>query len=216
MEKGKLSDNLNYLLELLRKEGIDNEKILTAISKVPRENFVSETQQEYAYENRPLPIPCGQTISQPYTVAFMLLLLEVKPAEKILEVGTGSGYEAALLAELGANVYTIERIPELANYAQRNIKKLGYKVDISVGDGTLGLEDKAPFDGIIVSAAAPSVPESLTVQLKPEGKIVIPVGDRFSQKILCGKKISVGRKFLMEYSSYENFVFVPLIGKDGF
>lgn len=216
MESASQPDNLHFLLNLLRKEGIRNYKVLDAISKVPRENFISESENKYAYENRPLPIPFGQTISQPFTVAFMLSLLDVKPGEKILEIGTGSGYEAALLSELGAIVYTVERIPGLAEYAKKNLEKLNYNIDILVGDGSLGLDEYSPYDGIIVSAAAPAIPKSLISQLKIGGNIVIPVGDRFSQKIYHGNKILSYGKPEMEYNVYHNFVFVPLIGKEGF
>ena len=208
--------------EKLRKEmvetqliprGIKNEKVLKAMLKIPRHLFVPENQREYAYEDGPLPIGHGQTISQPYMVAKMTELLEPDENKRVLEIGTGCGYQTAVLAEICKEVYTIERIPELMEMAKENLKKLGYNnVYFKVGDGTLGWPEYAPYDGIIVTAGAPKIPESLKEQLKEDGGIlVIPVGDRFTQSLM-----KVTRKG--NYFDIENLffcAFVPLIGEEG-
>ena len=208
--------------EKLRKEmvetqliprGIKNEKVLKAMLKIPRHLFVPENQREYAYEDGPLPIGHGQTISQPYMVAKMTELLEPDENKRVLEIGTGCGYQTAVLAEICKEVYTIERIPELMEMAKENLKKLGYNnVYFKVGDGTLGWPEYAPYDGIIVTAGAPKIPESLKQQLSKDGGIlVIPVGDRFTQSLM-----KVTRKG--NYFDIENLffcAFVPLIGEEG-
>ena len=150
--------------------------MLEAMGRVPRELFVPEQERRRAYADAALPIGHGQTISQPYMVARIAEALTLRPGERVLDVGTGSGYQAAVLAELGANVVTIERIPELAEQARESLAAAGYDVDVRVGDGTLGIPELAPFDAIAVAAAAPAFPETLYEQLRPRGRLVVPVG----------------------------------------
>lgn len=192
--------------------GIKDERVLAAMRKVPRHLFVPEHIRHSAYEDMALPIGENQTISQPYMVAIMTELLELQGNEKVLEVGTGSGYQAAILAELAKEVYTIERFSSLAEEARKRLIELGYtNVHVIVGDGTKGLEEKAPFDRIIVTAAAPKIPEPLINQLNENGIIVTPVGERFSQILVKGKKER--GKLIEEY--HTPCVFVPLVGEHG-
>ncbi len=209
---GKFDDERKAMVELLRKRGIKNENVLKAMEKVPRHLFVPEALIHYAYEDSALPIGCSQTISQPYTVAFMTEALEIKPGDKILEVGTGSGYQAAILAEMGAKVFTIERIEELLKTALETLSKLGYDVIGTVGDGSVGWSEFAPYDGIIVTAAAPKIPKSLIKQLKINGRLVIPIGDLEIQELYIVKKIDEGK---LDIKKKFGFKFVPLIGKEG-
>ena len=169
----------------LRARGISNQRILEAMLRVPRHEFVPEVLQAEAYEDHPLPIGEGQTISQPYVVAVMLDALQLVPTDIVLEIGTGSGYVTALLAELAAQVFSVERHAALATKAQAVLAALGYKnVHIFTGDGTLGLPAYAPFDAILVSAAAPEVPPALLTQLRDGGRMMIPVGTADSQQLL--------------------------------
>jgi protein-L-isoaspartate(D-aspartate) O-methyltransferase len=192
--------------------GIKDERVLRAMRKVQRHVFMPETMRSAAYEDRAAPIGEGQTISQPYMVAIMSELLELTGAEKVLEIGTGSGYQAAILGELAGEVYTIERVSALAESAGKTLESLGYKnVHVYAGDGTLGLEEKAPFDRIIITAAAPTIPVPLMHQLKEDGVLVVPVGERFSQVLLKGRKV----KGSLVKESYTNCAFVPLIGEYG-
>lgn len=192
--------------------GIKDERVLAAMRKVPRHLFVPEFIRHSAYEDMALPIGENQTISQPYMVAIMTELLELKGDEKVLEIGTGSGYQAAILAELAKEVYTIERFPSLAEEARKRLTELGYNnVYVIVGDGTIGLEEKSPFDRIIVTAAAPKIPEPLINQLSENGIIVTPVGERFSQILVKGRKEK--GKLIEEY--HTPCVFVPLVGEYG-
>ena len=197
----------------IKRRGVRDENVLNAMRKVPRHEFVPKSQIEFAYSDTPLPIGCGQTISQPYMVAVMTELLKPNKNKKILEIGTGCGYQTAILAEICKEVYTIERIPELTEMAKRNLKKLGYNnVFFKTGDGTIGWKEFSPFDGIIVTAGAPSVPESLKHQLSKNGGIlVIPVGDRFTQSLL---KITRKENY---FHADTHFLcqFVPLIGEEG-
>lgn len=198
-----------------------NPKVIKALLKVPRELFVPPHLREYAYVDTPLPIGKGQTISAIHMVALMTEELDPQPGDRVLEVGTGSGYHAAVLAEIVAvqdtskrgHVYTIERIPELAEFARRNLEKAGYAehVTVIVGDGTLGHPERAPYDRIIVTAAAPKVPEPLLEQLADGGRMVIPVGDLYLQRLLIIEKhgSSIHKKWGIEC------VFVPLIGEYG-
>ena len=168
----------------LRSRGVRDERVLRAMEKIPRHLFVEEGLRDQAYSDHPLPIGERQTISQPYIVALMTEALSLEGTEKILEVGTGSGYQAAVLAELADRVFSIERIAKMADRARRILGSLRYSnVLIKVGDGTYGWKDEAPFDGIIVTAGAPKVPETLVAQLAVGGRLVIPVGDRFTQTL---------------------------------
>ena len=191
--------------------GIRDRKVIEAFLVVPREKFVPENLKESAYDDTPLPIGEGQTISQPYIVALMTELLQLKEKEKVLEVGTGSGYQAAILSEIGCEVYSVERISTLATKAGKILQQLGYNVKIKIGDGTLGWEEYAPYDGIIVTAGGPKIPQSLLTQLKEGGRIVMPVGDMFSQDLIRVTKIK--GKFRKE--NFGGCQFVPLKGKEG-
>ena len=192
--------------------GIKDERVLRAMRKVPRHLFMPESVRDSAYEDMAMSIGEGQTISQPYMVAIMTELLEMTGAEKVLEIGTGSGYQAAILAELAAEVYTMERIAALADRASERLKALGYEnIHVVIGDGTIGLRNTAPFDRIIITAAAPTLPAPLISQLKEGGIIVAPVGERFSQNLLKGRKVK--DQLAEEY--HTPCVFVPLIGEHG-
>jgi protein-L-isoaspartate(D-aspartate) O-methyltransferase len=173
----------------LKPRGIRDERVLAAMAKVPREEFVPVDQRVDAYEDAPLPIGYDQTISQPYIVAFMTEQLQPKPGDRILEVGTGSGYQAAILADLVADVYTIEIVEPLTKTAEAALQRLGYKnVHLKVGDGYQGWPEEAPFDAIIVTCAPDKVPQPLTDQLKDGGRMVIPVGERFAQQLYLLEK----------------------------
>ncbi len=190
--------------------GIKDERVLSAMKKVPRHFFVDESMQYKAYDDMALSIGEGQTISQPYMVAVMTELLDLKGNEKVLEIGTGSGYQASILAELAREVFTVERIAALAALAEERFSSLGYgNIRIRTGDGTIGWPEEAPFDRIIITAGTPSIPGPLAGQLSEGGIIIAPVGDRFSQQLIKIKK-SEGR-LLEEY--HTPCVFVPLIGK---
>lgn len=192
--------------------GISDPRVLSAMRKVPRHLFVEEALQDRAYGDYALPIGEKQTISQPFMVALMTEALELSGSEIVLEIGTGSGYQAAILAELSRQVYSIERIPSLALRAKKVIEDLGYKnVDIKIYDGTLGWEEKAPFDCMIVTASAPDIPKSLTDQLKLGGRLVIPVGTRHFQTLI---KVVKKKDGLVKMALTE-CVFVPLIGTYG-
>lgn len=193
----------------IKARGVKDEKVLNAMLKVERHKFVPEKLQKYAYNDYPLEIGKGQTISQPYIVALMTELLELKGNEKVLEIGTGSGYQAAVLAEICKKVYTIEIISELAQNAEKLLKKLGYKnIKVKTGDGYEGWQEYAPFDGIIVTCAPEKIPEPLLAQLKEGGIMVIPVGDIY-QELLQIKKIKgeIIKKSIIPVR------FVPMTGK---
>ncbi|RKX96144.1 MAG: protein-L-isoaspartate O-methyltransferase [Spirochaetes bacterium] len=205
---------VDYLIDYeLKPAGITDEKVLNAIRKVRREKFIPESLRNRAYGNYPLPIGENQTISQPYIVALMTQALEIDKNDKVLEIGTGSGYQAAILAELARIVYTVERIPSLLDRARTNLYSQGYdNIILVLGDGTQGLPEYAPYDKIIVTAAAPKIPEPLIEQLKGGGKMVIPVGDRFVQDLKLVEKALNGRIY---QKSLGGCRFVPLIGKEG-
>jgi protein-L-isoaspartate(D-aspartate) O-methyltransferase len=192
--------------------GISDPRVLAAMRRVPRHRFVPESLWDQAYNDYPLPIGEEQTISQPYIVALMTEALELKGPERVLEVGTGSGYQAAILAELVARVFTIDRLPNLAEQAQKIFQVLGYKnIQLRVGDGTLGWPEESPFDAILVTAGAPQVPRPLVEQLAADGRLVIPVGDRFSQTLTLVRKTASGLK----YEYHGGCRFVRLIGQHG-
>lgn len=199
--------------EQLITRGILDKKVIDAFRKVPRHEFVGEDLLQSAYNDYPLPIGGNQTISQPYMVALMTQNLKLKGGERILEIGTGSGYQAAILAQLAKEVYTVERFEELANKAGRILEKLGYKnINIKVGDGTLGWEEFAPYDGIIVTAGAPGIPPSLVRQLKDGGRMLIPVGSGgFGQILMLIEKLGED----IRTSEICGCAFVPLVGKEG-
>ena len=192
--------------------GIKDKRVLDAMRKVPRHLFVNEPMQYRAYDDMALSIGEGQTISQPYMVAAMTELLELKGDERVLEIGTGSGYQAAILAELSKEVYTVERVSVLSAQAEARFHTLGYKnIHVKVGDGTSGWPEEAPFNRIIITAGTPRIPDPLMDQLSDEGIIIAPVGDRFSQQII--KIIKSGNK--LSESFHTPCVFVPLIGEHG-
>jgi len=197
------------LVEVLRKKGIEDEKVLNAIGKVKRHFFFDETFWNQAYKDIAFPIGEGQTISQPYTVAYQSELLHIKKGDKVLEIGTGSGYQTCILLELGANVYTIERQEKLYNHTRQVLPYIGYKANFFVGDGSVGIAKYAPYDKIIVTAGAPTVPDVLLKQLKIGGILVIPVGDEKSQKMITVLKVGEND---YEKIVLDTFRFVPLVG----
>ena len=196
------------LVEEIRKKGISDEAVLEAIGKIPRHAFMDSGFINFSYKDSAFPIGAGQTISQPYTVAFQTQLLEVKPYEKIMEIGTGSGYQATVLFEMGANVYSIERQRELYIKSQQLLKELGCKIHFFYGDGYAGLPAYAPFDKILVTAGASEIPETLVQQLKPGGRMVIPVGDGEKQEMILIIKKSETET---EVSRHGTFAFVPFL-----
>lgn len=198
----------NQLVETIRRKGIKNKQVLQAVAKVPRHLFMDSGFIDFAYQDKPFPIGADQTISQPYTVAFQTELLSVLPGHKILEIGTGSGYQTAILIELKAEVYSIERQKELYTKAKKFLPKVGYvPKKLVYGDGYIGLPENAPFDGIIVTAGAPYVPKALLGQLKIGGKLVIPVGDEVQVMTVFTR---TGDKSF-EKLEYGDFRFVPML-----
>lgn len=197
------------LVELIRTKGITDPEVLMAIEAVPRHFFFDSSFLEYAYEDKPFPIGSGQTISQPYTVAFQTMLLQVKPGIRVLEIGTGSGYQACILAKMGAKVFTIERQKDLFARTSHLLPKLGYpSVKTFFGDGYKGLPAFAPFDRILITAAAPVIPETLMLQLKPNGIMVIPLGADDVQTMTVLVKTSDGEYARSEHGAFR---FVPML-----
>jgi protein-L-isoaspartate(D-aspartate) O-methyltransferase len=197
----------------LRQRGIRDERILQAMAKVPRHQLVSPAFESHAYEDQPMPIGEGQTISQPYIVAAMLEPLSLTQSDRVLEIGTGSGYQTALLAELTAEVFSVERHPSLAETATQMLQRLGYKnVHIRVGDGSLGWPEGGPFDAIVVSAAVPRVPAAMVDQMKDGGRLIAPVGTPDAQELLLVRQ--VGAELTMK--RLDGCRFVPLVGEQGF
>lgn len=199
------------LVKKLAAKGISDERVLAAINKVPRHVFFENALLDHAYQDKAFPIGEGQTISQPYTVAFQTEKLDIKAGDKVLEIGTGSGYQACILLEMGAKVYTIEYNRKLYELTRDFLPQLGYKPYFFYGDGSKGLPAKAPFNKIIVTAGAPVVPAALTDQLAEDGILIIPVGDREKQVMLRIKK-QHGKLVKEEFA---NFAFVPLLGEGG-
>jgi protein-L-isoaspartate(D-aspartate) O-methyltransferase len=197
----------------LRERGIHDERVLAAMERVPREVFVPEDVRGLAYEDAALPLGCGQTISQPYIVALISQALALRGDEAVLDVGTGSGYQAAVLAELAREVRSIERISELAERARAALAEAGYeRVDVHVGDGTLGLPEHAPFDGIAVAAAAPEVPRALWAQLRDGARIVLPLGTPRAQELQAIERTPHGPRLIESVPVR----FVPLVGEQGY
>lgn len=208
----KLKGMRKRLVQDLQRKGEFDMRLLQALEQVPRHFFLESAFAEQAYEDKAFAIGEGQTISQPYTVAYQTQLLNVQPGDKILEIGTGSGYQASILATLGANVFSIERIAKLSESAKEVLRQMGLTVKLFIGDGTLGLPNHAPFDKILVTAAAPTIPDTLLYQLKMGGSIVLPVGDMESQQM-----VRITRRGENDFykENFEQFRFVPLIGESG-
>ena len=196
------------LVDKLRKEGITDESVLRMINEIPRHLFMDNAFEQFAYQDKPFPIGAGQTISQPYTVAFQTQLLDLNPYEKVLEVGTGSGYQAAVLIGMEANVYTIERQKELFQKTKEFLPELGYNCNFYYGDGYKGLEKFAPFDKIIVTCGAPAIPEDLIKQLKVGGRMVAPIGKGDVQVMNLIEKISETET---KITTHGKFSFVPML-----
>lgn len=201
----------NKLVKKLRLKGISDEGVLAAIGKVPRHVFFDDALLIHAYEDKAFPIGEGQTISQPFTVAFQTEKLNVRPGDKVLEIGTGSGYQACILMEMGAKLYTIEYNRKLYDIARNMLPRMGYQPYFAYGDGSRGLPSKAPFDRIIVTAGAPVIPAALTDQLAEGGVLVIPVGSRDKQVMTRITKLN-GK---LKREDFEDFAFVPLLGEGG-
>lgn len=197
----------NKLVRLLIDKGIRDKFVLKAIGTVPRHLFIDSSFEEFAYQDKAFPIAAGQTISQPFTVAFQSEKLALKPGQKVLEVGTGSGYQAAVLVQMGMKVYSIERQKELFDQTKPLLQKLGYKLYQKFGDGYAGLPNHAPFDGIIVTAGAPEIPKALLLQLKVGGRLVIPVGINTQRMKVVLKKSETD----FEVKDYGDFRFVPML-----
>ncbi len=197
------------LVDTLREKGITDTRVLMAIDRVPRHLFLDSSFLEFAYQDKAFPIGSGQTISQPYTVAYQTQLLQVLPGEKILEIGTGSGYQSCVLLEMGAKVYTIERQKKLFEKTKSFLPSIGYNPKMFYGDGYKGLPPYAPFDKVIITAAAPEIPQELINQMKTGGILVIPVGPLEMQTMVTIRKIS-SEDILKE--EHDQFRFVPMLG----
>ena len=210
--QGQRHQRARMVEDQLRSRGIRDPRLLAAMGKVAREEFIASEDLGNAYDDHPLPIGAGQTVSQPYIVAAMVEALEVRPTDRVLEVGTGTGYQAAILGELAAEVWTIERHEELATKAREILARLGYtNVHVVVGDGSLGLPQHALFDKILVAAAAPKIPQSLVAQLADGGRLVVPVGNRFEQQVQVVRKVR-GEAIV---TFHDPCRFVPLVGEEG-
>lgn len=200
------------LIESIREKGIKDEQVLRAMNNVQRHEFVQKVMISHAYTDVALPIGYGQTISQPYTVAVMTELLKLEKGNKVLEIGTGSGYQAAILNEMGMHVFSIERNTEIYKKVQKFFEVKSMRIHCRCSDGTIGWSEFAPYDGIIVTAGSPTIPENLKRQLAVGARLVIPVGDKKSQSLKIVKKVSEDD---YEIEEIANFAFVPLIGREG-
>lgn len=200
------------LVDKISLKGIYDISVLKAIGEVERHKFVPDVMKHHAYKDVALPIGHGQTISQPYTVAFMTQALRLKPGNKVLEIGTGSGYQAALLLKMAMDVYSIERNVDIFYKTRKLLDKLGLRINTKCGDGTLGWQEYAPYDGILVTAGSPIIPNSLKIQLAIGGRLVIPVGNKSSQLLKIVTKIDEDN---FEVEDVPEFAFVPLIGREG-
>jgi protein-L-isoaspartate(D-aspartate) O-methyltransferase len=200
------------LINSLRNKGITHERVLEAMNKVPRHLFLDSAFLAYAYQDKAFNIGEGQTISQPYTVAYQSSLLDVQGGEKVLEIGTGSGYQASVLIEMGANLYTIEYNRKLYEKAKVLLQKFKYKANFIYGDGSQGFTPAAPYHKILVTAGAPTVPHALIEQLAEGGRLVIPVGNLKNQQMYCIDKLPNGK---IKETALDYFVFVPLLGRYG-
>ncbi len=209
-----LDERLKYMTDMqLKARGISDKRVLTVMGTIERHRFVLDRDYEIAYDDRPLHIGSNQTISQPLMVAIMTEELSLEGEERILEIGTGSGYQTAILSELGKEVFTIERIASLQKRAKKILKRLNYtNIQLKVGDGTIGWQEHAPFDCIIVTAAAPKIPQKLYEQLAIGGRLVVPVGGKFSQDL---KRVTKSKDGKMKVENRSRCIFVPLIGEDG-
>lgn len=199
-------------MKLIESKGIKDPRILAAVNKVPRHYFFDPAFLEHAYQDKAFPIGEGQTISQPYTVAFQTELLKIEKGDKVLEIGTGSGYQACILLELGAKVYSIEYNKVLYERTRKFLPQMGYRPIFHCGDGTKGWPNHAPFDKIIVTAGAPKIPQALIEQLKPGGILVIPVGNRNRQSMI---RLTKENKLKLKKEEFNYFAFVPLLGAKG-
>jgi len=211
----RLTSSRHQMVETqLRARGIRDERVLAAMARVPRHEFVAEAFRDQAYDDHPVPIGENQTISQPYIVGYMLDILQLDPSHRILEIGTGSGYVTALLAEISRQVFSVERLEPLARQAEQTLSRLGYgNVTVIVGDGSLGAPQFAPFDIIIVSAAAPQAPPALIEQLADGGRMIVPVGPSVSQELQLVEKLGEGKE---RVTRLEGCRFVPLVGGQGY
>lgn len=210
---GRYERKRRRLVDQMREKGIRDPRVLEAVMTVPRDRFVPESIRSRAYDDSALPIGHGQTISQPSLQALYLQVLEVGPDDKVLEVGAGSGYQTALLAEVAANVYAVERLPALTQRAREVLDELGYNnIALVTKDGTTGWSKYAPYDAILVAAASPDIPDALVDQLAPDGRLLIPVGGRHTQELTLVHKAENGA---LERRPITQCVFVPLIGRFG-
>jgi protein-L-isoaspartate(D-aspartate) O-methyltransferase len=207
----KYDKKISDMIKRLRSMGMSDENVLKAMEKTPRHQFVPHGLEHQAYDEKALPIGFGQTISHPYTVALMTQTLQIQKDHKILEIGTGSGYQTAVLAELGARVYTIEKVKNLGIQARKRLEALKHHVITRIGDGSFGWPNYAPYDSIIVTAGAPVIPDNLISQLKENGKLLIPVGDKDEQMLT----LYIKQENSVKVMDIEKLKFVPLIGKEG-
>lgn len=209
----KFREAREEMVRFLGDRGISDERVLSAMMQVERHLFIPIPLRNHAYDDAALPIGEGQTISQPFTVAYMTEALQVREGDKVLEIGTGSGYQAAVLAAMGGRVFTIERIPALLRNAREVLDRMGVRYVSKVSDGTIGWKEFAPYDGIVVTAGGPGIPKSLVEQLKVGGKLVVPVGTHDFQQMKIVTKTNESNEYSAENKS--DFKFVPLIGRDG-